>query len=81
MTNATMPDLNLPHAPAEKTLELALTQAQISYCKPDQLIGGFEGNPTFIVPKYKVAIFLNADLPAQISAVYSTWNLFGFDAN
>lgn len=81
MTNATTPDLNLPHAPAEKTLELALTQAQISYCKPDQLIGGFEGNPTFIVPKYKVAIFLNADLPAQISAVYSTWNLFGFDAN
>lgn len=37
-------------------LEIALIQSQIRYCKSEQLIENIEGNPDFIIPKYRIAI-------------------------
>lgn len=41
--------------------ELALAAAKISYCRPNQLIETIEGNPDFLIPKYRIAIFLTND--------------------
>jgi hypothetical protein len=34
-----------------EAFERALTAARIPYCRPEQIIGVFEENPQFIIPK------------------------------
>jgi DNA (cytosine-5)-methyltransferase 1 len=63
----------------ESKFESALIHSKIPYCKPNQLIGVFEINPNFIVPKYKIAIFLSDDLSVKKSQNKS-WKRLRFTA-
>jgi C-5 cytosine-specific DNA methylase len=64
---------------AEKELELALIQAEIFYCKPEQLIGSFEENPSFVIPKYKIAIILSENLNLEKKVIYHNWKVVSVD--
>lgn len=63
----------------ESKFESALIHSKIPYCKPNQLIGVFEVNPNFIVPKYKIAIFLSDDLSEKKDRNIS-WKILRFTA-
>ena len=45
----------------EKLFEKALTEAGIYFTKPDLLIERLEGNPDFVLPKYRIVIFCDGD--------------------
>jgi hypothetical protein len=58
-----------------EAFEEALTKAKIPFCRPEQLIGVFEKNPQFIIPKYKIAIFLQDEVNHENSS-YKNWKIF-----
>ncbi len=60
-TSKTMRKVQSKGTSIEKILEVALMQSRILYCKPEQLIENTEGNPDFIIPKYRIAIFCDGD--------------------
>lgn len=45
----------------EKKFEMALIRERINYCRPTQLIENIVGNPDFILPRYRIAIFCDGD--------------------
>ena len=56
MQNITSKDTSI-----EKILENDLIKANISFSKPEYVIGNIEGSPDFVIPKYKLAIFCDGD--------------------
>lgn len=44
----------------EKLVEAELLELGENYCRPDEIIGTLFGEPNFLVPKYKAAIFCDA---------------------
>ncbi len=63
----------------EAKLELALIQSNIPYCRPENLIGVLNGNPSFIIPKYRVAIFLDNGGLLKIHKPNKNWKEFEFE--
>lgn len=62
----------------EGKFESTLILSNIPYCKPNELIGLFEQNPNFIIPKYKIAIFLIADSTLTQKINDKNWEVFNF---
>lgn len=60
----------------EKKIELAFIQAGVFYTKPDQIIGIFENNPNFIIPKYKIAVVIIDDNESKKFGNSNDWNIF-----
>jgi hypothetical protein len=60
----------------ESKFETALSNSNISYCKPYQVIGSFYSLPSFVIPKYQIAIFLNL---SSVNTQDKVWKTFTFD--
>lgn len=60
-TSKTMQKVPSSDTEIEKIFEAALIQSKLSFCKPGQLIENIEGNPDFLIPKYRIAIFCDGD--------------------
>jgi len=45
----------------EKRFEMALIRERINYCRPTQLIESIEGNPDFVLPRFRIAVFCDGD--------------------
>lgn len=69
VTSNTMQKIPSQNTSIEKKIEIALIQAGLRYCKAEQLIEAVEGNPDFIIPKYRIAIFCDGDF----------WHGYNFD--
>jgi len=61
ITSNNMRKIQSQNTAIERKFELALIQSRIHYCKAEQLIEAIEGNPDFIIPKYRIAIFCDGD--------------------
>jgi len=61
----------------EEKIETALTTLGVWFCSPQQLVGSFEQNPRFVIPKYRIVIFLNQKF--ERSQFYSNWKVFDID--
>ena len=53
----------------EKKFEYALIREKLTYCKAYQLIENIDGNPDFVLPRYRIAIFCDGDF----------WHGYNFD--
>lgn len=62
----------------ESKFETALNNSKISYCKPNQIIGSFDSIPSFVIPKYQIAIFLNL---TSTNTQDKIWKIFTFSDN
>jgi len=60
-TSKTMQKIPSKDTSLEKKFEIALIRERINYCKPDQLIENIVGNPDFILPRFRIAIFCDGD--------------------
>jgi DNA (cytosine-5)-methyltransferase 1 len=60
-TSKTMQKIQSKNTLLEKKFESALIRERINYCKSSQLIEKIEGNPDFILPRYRIAIFCDGD--------------------
>ena len=60
-TSKTMQKIRSESTSLEIKFEQALIRERISYCKATQLIETVEGNPDFIIPRYRIAIFCDGD--------------------
>jgi len=59
--SATMQKIRSSNTSIELILEEKLKLHLINYTRPEQLIESIEGNPDFVVPKYRIAIFCDGD--------------------
>ncbi|MDZ7935059.1 MAG: DNA cytosine methyltransferase [Emticicia sp.] len=64
----------------EKIFESALIHSKILYCRPNQIIGSFEVNPTFLISKYKIAIFIETSSKKTPKNQDKTWEVLRFTA-
>ena len=60
-TSKTMQKIHSESTSLENKFEQTLIRERISYCKATQLIENVEGNPDFIIPRYRIAIFCDGD--------------------
>jgi DNA (cytosine-5)-methyltransferase 1 len=60
-TSKTMQKIHSESTSLENKFEQTLIRERISYCKAAQLIENVEGNPDFIIPRYRIAIFCDGD--------------------
>ena len=60
-TSKTMQKIHSESTSLENKFEQALIRERISYCKAAQLIENVKGNPDFIIPRYRIAIFCDGD--------------------
>lgn len=68
-TSKTMQKIHSENTSIEKKFEQALIRERINYSKASQLIENIEGNPDFIIPRYRIAIFCDGDF----------WHGYNFD--
>jgi DNA (cytosine-5)-methyltransferase 1 len=61
VTSRTMKNIPSSNTKIEQIFECALVANKIIYSKPKDLIGNIEGNPDFVIPRYKIAIFCDGD--------------------
>jgi DNA (cytosine-5)-methyltransferase 1 len=61
VTSKNMQKIQSQNTAIERKFEIALIQARLRYCKSEQLIEAIEGNPDFVIPKYRIAIFCDGD--------------------
>ena len=61
ITSKTMQKIPSKDTSLEKKFEMALIRERINYCRPNQLIENIVGNPDFIVPRFRIAIFCDGD--------------------
>lgn len=60
-SSGTMQKIKSSNTLIELLLEYWLKEYNINYTKPEQLIELVEGNPDFIIPRYRIAIFCDGD--------------------
>lgn len=60
-TSKTMQKIHSESTSLENKFEQTLIRERISYCKAVQLIENVEGNPDFVIPRYRIAIFCDGD--------------------
>jgi DNA (cytosine-5)-methyltransferase 1 len=70
LTSNIMRKIQSKNTTIEIKFEMALIQAGLRYCKSEQLIETIEGNPDFVIPKYRIAIFCDGDF----------WHGYNFDS-
>jgi DNA (cytosine-5)-methyltransferase 1 len=68
-TSKAMQKIQSENTALEKKFEYALIRERINYCKAFQLIESIEGNPDFIIPRFRIAIFCDGDF----------WHGYNFD--
>lgn len=57
----TMQKIGSSNTSIELMMEEGLKAAKISFTKPKQLIENIDGNPDFVIPRYRIAIFCDGD--------------------
>ena len=79
----------------EMKFEAELMRNRIAYTKPEKIIGNLKGNPSFVIPKYKIGIFCNegsADqrsldesdaeiISSSLNSIENKWTIFRFWEN
>jgi len=68
-TSKTMQKIHSKNTALEKKFEYALIREKINYCKACQLIESIDGNPDFVLPRFRIAIFCDGDF----------WHGYNFD--
>ncbi len=60
-TSQKMRNIPSKNTSIEQKFEIALSQANIRFCKSEQSIEFVEGKPDFLIPRYRIAIFCDGD--------------------